>query len=93
LLRRFEPLVTPYVGKRDTFIQAATDARNRLVHASNDHPAPDYGKLWAFAQQLGLVLEVAILAEIGFKDCEIQTIVSRGKRAALIRNNVKVVNP
>ena len=90
MLRRLEPLVTPYIGKRDNFTQAATEARNRLVHASNDYPAPDYPELWAFAQQLGLVLEVAILKEIGFEDSDIRVIVSRGKRADLIRNNVKI---
>lgn len=88
ILRKFDALVAPYVGERDTFIQAATDARNRLVHASKDNPPPDYRKLWRFAQQLGLVLEVAILSEIGFQQNEVRDIVARGKRAKLIRSNV-----
>ena len=88
ILRKFDPLVAPYVGERDTFIRAVTEARNQLVHASRDNPPPDYRKLWRFAQQLGLVLEVAILSEIGFQQNEVRDIVARGKRAKLIRSNV-----
>jgi ApeA N-terminal domain 1 len=88
ILRRFASSVTPFLGDRDAFIEAATEARNRLVHASKANPTTDYSKCWGFAQQLGLVLEVGILAEIGFKEEAINRIIHRGKRASLIMNNV-----
>jgi hypothetical protein len=88
ILRQYDPLITPFVGKRDAFIEAVTEARNNLVHGSASCPAIDYAKCWGFAQQLGVVLEVGILATIGFKEDAIKRIIHRGKRANLIMNNV-----
>lgn len=88
ILRQFNEILKPFVGERDPFIQRATEARNRLVHASADFPAPDYGELWKYAQQLALVVEVAILSEIGFSGACLKSIVDRSKRGRLIKSNV-----
>ncbi len=88
IIRKFEPLISPHIGKRDIFIQQVTDARNQLVHASSEAPAPDYARLWEYSQQLGLILEIAILAQIGFEEGTIRDIMSRSRRAELIRLNI-----
>src|SRR5205085_11828188 len=90
VLRRFEGLLNRYIGANDIFIENVAEARNRLVHATADRPAPDYPELWNLAQQLAMILEISILSEIGFDAGRIQTIIARGKRAALIRNNIRV---
>jgi hypothetical protein len=90
VLRRFDGLVNPYVGEYESFINRAAEARNRLVHASADRPPPDYSELWNLAQQLGMILEIAILNAIGFEPERIRAVTARGKRAALIRNNIPV---
>jgi len=61
-----------------------------VVHSSKEYPAPSYADLWALSQQLGVILEIAILSAIGFSENAVKAIVAGGKRADLIRNNVRV---
>ncbi len=88
ILRKLDPLVAPYIGKRDPFIQAVTEARNRLVHATKETPAPAYSVLSDYALQLGLILDAALLSEIGFSQEKIGELLAKSKRVDLIRYNV-----
>jgi ApeA N-terminal domain 1 len=87
ILKEIEDIVAPYIRDIASFVDRVADARNRLVHASAETPPPSYPDLWNLAQQLGLVLEVVILGQIGFTRDRIPAIVQRGRRAELIRNN------
>lgn len=88
VLRNFASLVAPYIPDQGAFVESVADARNCLVHAAIDRVAPDYVELWRLAQQLGLVLEIALLSRIGFEEDRVRLIVSRSKRARLIRANI-----
>ena len=88
ILTKFEALLVPYIGDIGEFADAVTEARNRLVHASVSRPAPDYMDLWKLAQQLGLILEVALLSEIGFDESRVRTITARSQRAQRVRAKI-----
>lgn len=88
VLRNFASLVVPYIPDQGEFIESVAEARNCLVHASIDRAVPDYIELWRLTQQLGLVLEIALLSRIGFEEDRVRSIVSRSKRARMIRANI-----
>jgi hypothetical protein len=90
VIRRNEEILSPEIGPRDPFINIVTEARNALVHPSSERESPAYAKLWEFALQLGYILDVSILGEIGFGVGDVQKIAWRGKRADMIRNNIQV---
>jgi hypothetical protein len=88
IVTKFEALLVPYIGEIREFPDSVTEARNRLVHASVHRPAPDYVDLWKLAQQLGLILEVALLSEIGFDEPRVQTIIARSQRAQRVKAKI-----
>jgi len=88
IVTKFRTLLEPYVDNIGEFIDAVTEARNRLVHASVNRPAPDYMDLWKLAQQLGLILEVALLSEIGFDEARVRVITARSQRAQRVKARI-----
>jgi hypothetical protein len=88
LLQKYNELVSPYIPKHGQFVEAVSEARNCLVHATTGRIVPEYVELWKLAQQLGMLLEVTLLSEIGFQQERVRSIIARGRRAQLIRANV-----
>jgi hypothetical protein len=88
VVHKFEELVTPFISDVSAFIDRVTLARNSLLYGPTDRPGPDFAELWKLSQLLGLILEIGLLSEIGFSIARMKVIISRGKRAQLVRANV-----
>jgi glutamyl/glutaminyl-tRNA synthetase len=87
VLHKFEEELGPYVPGNAQFADVVVHSRNALLHLSDDS-SPDYTTLWKVSQVLGLIVEIALLREIGFTFEKVRTIVGRGKRARMIEANV-----
>ncbi len=88
LLQKYVGVLTPYIANQGEFVDAVSDARNCLVHASLNREIPEYIELWKLGQQLAMLLEITLLSEIGFEEDRVRSIAARGRRAQLLRANV-----
>jgi len=83
VLENFAPVLKKYIGEKKSFINKVILTRNYLTHydeSKKDEAIKDPQELFALTQKLTAVLEVCLLAGIGFSFEKINELISRNER-------------
>ena len=91
ICEKFEPLLSGLLGSPKRFAEEIANLRNRLTHqdptTNNQQSEIDWKDFFVKCEQLGLMLEVCLLHEIGFSFEGITNLLPRNRRVNAIRIN------
>jgi hypothetical protein len=91
ICEKFNAVAKPFLGEASQFANDVADQRNRLTHpdstAENNYSEKDWKGIWLKGEQLGLLLEICLLHELGFDEKAISKMLSRNRRTSAIQQN------
>jgi len=78
----YSKIVNNFIEDKKTFIQKVVVTRNYLTHydSSLKDQAAEREELYHITQKLKILLEVCLLAQLGFSFDDIKSLISRNKR-------------